>query len=102
MTEDPKDYKWSSYNTYAYGKKDPIVDEHPIYRNLSEEEKERRKKYRDFVRQMQKEKQAMKGEMDKRTIYGNAAFTEKIKKGYKVEEVTKPRGRPKKDGKPGN
>lgn len=96
MVEDPKDYKWSSYNTYAYGKKDLLVDEHPIYRNLSEEEKERRKKYREFVRQMQKEKQAMKGEMDKRTIYGNAEFTGKIKEGYKVEEVIKPRGRPKK------
>lgn len=96
MVEDPKEYKWSSYNAYAYGRKDPLVDEHPIYRNLSEEEKERRQKYRDFVKQMLKEKQAMKGEMDKRTIYGNAEFTEKIKEGYKVEEVIKPRGRPKK------
>lgn len=96
MVEDPKEYKWSSYNTYAYGKKDLLVDEHPIYQNLSEEEKERRKKYREFVRQVQKEKRAMKGEMDKRTIYGNAEFTGKIKEGYKVEEVIKPRGRPKK------
>lgn len=98
MVEDPKEYKWSSYNAYAYGKKDPLVDEHPIYRNISEEEKERRKKYREFVKQMLKEKQAMKGEMDKRTIYGNAEFTGKIKEGYKVEEVIKPRGRPKKSG----
>ena len=102
MVEDPKEYKWGSYNTYAYGKKDPLVDEHPIYRNLSDEEKERRKKYREFVRQMIKEKQAMKGEMDKRTIYGNAEFTVKIKEGYKVEEVIKPRGRPRKGGKTGN
>lgn len=102
MVEDPKEYKWSSYNTYAYGKKDSLVEEHPIYRNLSEEEKERRKKYREFIKQMQKEKQAMKGEMDKRTIYGNAEFTEKIKEGYKVAEVIKPRGRPKKDGGSGN
>lgn len=44
----------------------------------------------------------MKGEMANRTIYGNAEVTGKIKEGYKVEEVIKPRGRPKKDGGMGN
>jgi hypothetical protein len=44
----------------------------------------------------------MKGEMGKLTIYGNAEFTGKIKEGYKMEEVIKPRGRPRKGGKPGN
>ncbi|GFP20383.1 putative transposase, partial [Candidatus Hakubella thermalkaliphila] len=32
IVEDPKDYRWSSYNAYAYGKKDYITDEHSIYR----------------------------------------------------------------------
>src|SRR3990167_2494148 len=64
MVEDPKDYRWSSYQTYAYGKRDVLVDEHPIYLQLSEDEVERRTKYRQFVRGMLKEKEAMKGEMD--------------------------------------
>ncbi len=59
MVEDPKDYAWSSYRVYAYGKRDVLVDEHPIYLQLSEEEGERRKKYRAFVRGMLKEKEGM-------------------------------------------
>ncbi len=50
IVDDPKDYKWSSYN--AYGKKNPTADEHPIYKNLSKDEGERRKKYKEFVKGM--------------------------------------------------
>ncbi|MFZ6017338.1 MAG: transposase [Nitrospirota bacterium] len=35
VVKDPKDYRWSSYNVYAYGKKDTITDEHLIYKDLS-------------------------------------------------------------------
>jgi putative transposase len=46
IVKDPRDYKWSSYNVYAYGKADPLIDEHPIYKGLSKNERERRKRYR--------------------------------------------------------
>lgn len=101
VVKDPKDYKWSSYKAYAYGKKDPIVDEHPIYKNLSEDEGERRKKYREFVKGMIKEKGSMKGEMNRRMIYGNEDFTKAIAKEYKIDAVIKPKGRPKKEEKLG-
>lgn len=97
IVEDPKDYRWSSYSVYAYGKKDLIVDEHSIYEDLSKDEAERRKKYREFVRGMIKEKEAMKGEMNKRVLYGSEDFIEKVTKKYKVEAVIKPKGRPRKD-----
>ena len=42
IVEDPKYYKWSSYNVYAYGKKDTLIDEDPIYKGISESETERR------------------------------------------------------------
>ncbi|MEW6007779.1 MAG: transposase [bacterium] len=93
IVEDPKDYKWSSYNVYAYGKKDPLIDEHPIYK---EPETGHRKKYRDFVREILKNKDAMRGEMNRKLIYGNEKFVEKTKEKYKIEEVIKPKGRPKK------
>src|SRR3990167_9341964 len=76
IVEDPKDYKWSSYHVYAYGKKDSVVDEHPIYRELSKDETERRKRYREFVKGMVKDKNAMKGEMDRRVVYGSKDFIE--------------------------
>lgn len=97
IVDDPKDYKWSSYNAYAYGKKDPTADEHPIYKNLSKHEGERRKKYREFVKGMIKKKGSMKGEMNRRAVYGSDNFIKEVAKEYKVEAVIKPKGRPKKE-----
>ncbi|HRR40334.1 MAG TPA: transposase, partial [Syntrophales bacterium] len=34
MVKEPKEYRWSSYGTNAYGKKDDLVDVHVIYENL--------------------------------------------------------------------
>jgi putative transposase len=93
MVEDPKDYPWSSYRAYAYGRRDRLVDEHPVYLQLSEDEGERRRKYREFVRGMFKGKEAMKGEMDRRIVYGSESFTEKITTKYKILEKIRPMGR---------
>jgi hypothetical protein len=35
---------------YAYGKKDSLVEEHPIYWEQSRDERNRRRKYREFVK----------------------------------------------------
>jgi len=90
VVEDPKDYKWSSYHAYAYGKRDPLVDEHHIYTNLSTDERERRNNYREFVREM-KQKKAMKGEMERRVIYGSDNFMRKLMREYNVEGVVRPK-----------
>ncbi len=97
IAEDPKDYKWSSYNAYAYGKKDSIIDEHPIYRELSKDEGERRKKYRELVKGMIKEKGAMKGEMNRRIVYGSEDLVKKVEKEYKIGAKIRLKGRPKKN-----
>jgi putative transposase len=97
IVEDPKDYKLSSYNAYAYGNKDALIDEHPIYRGLARNDAERRKKYRDFIKGMVQEKNMMKGEMTRRVIYGSEDFTDKVTKEYNVDAIIKLKGRPKKD-----
>jgi putative transposase len=89
IVEDPKDYTWSSYKVYAYGKRNLLVDEHPVYCQLSEDEGERKKKYRDFVRGMLKEKDAMKGEMDRRIVYGREDFVKDMAKAYNITEKIK-------------
>ena len=71
IVKDPRDYRWSSYRVYAYGKKDLLVDEYLIYRELSKDESNRRKRYREFVRGMLRSKGAMRGEMERRAIYGS-------------------------------
>ena len=97
IVEDPKDYKWSSYNAYAYGKRDALIDEHPIYKELSKSEADRRKKYREFIRGMLRDKDAMNGEMNRRMIYGSEEFIDKVTKEYEVEAVIRLRGRPRKE-----
>jgi putative transposase len=99
IVKDPKDYKWSSYKAYAYGKNGSIVDEHTIYKELSKRETERRKEYRELVKGMLREKNAMKGEMNRRVVYGSEDFIKRITKEYKIDAVIKPKGRPKKDEK---
>jgi hypothetical protein len=76
-----------------------LVDEHPIYQELSRDGLERRKRYRGFVKGMLGKKDAMRGEMDRRAIYGGEIFVGKLRKKYEVEEVIKPIGRPKKKDK---
>ncbi len=88
-----------SYRAYAYGKKDPLLDEHPIYQELSKEEPQRRERYREFVKGTLRSKGAMRGEMDRRAIYGSGVFADKLKKAYQMEEIIKPIGRPKKEAK---
>src|SRR4030065_77315 len=82
---------------YAYGKKDSVTDKHSIYKELSKDESERRKKYREFVKGMLTEKDAMKGDMNRRVVYGRDDFVEEVTKQYKVGAVINPIGRPRKD-----
>jgi hypothetical protein len=41
----------------------------------------------------------MRGEMERRVIFGSEVFTGKLKKSYKMEEMIKPTGRMKKERK---
>jgi len=97
IVEDPREYKWSSYNTYAYGRKDSITDRHFIYEELSKDESERRRKYREFIMGMLKERESMRGEMNRRVVYGSDDFIDKLTVQYKIGAVIKPIGRPIKD-----
>jgi len=80
---------------YAYGRKDFLVDEHPIYRELSRDELERRRRYRAFVEGMLHTKDAMRGEMNRRAIYGGEMFVGSLRKNYGMEGMIRPIGRPK-------
>ena len=96
LCRDPKDYPWSSYHLYAYGKKDRILDEHPIYQELSTDQKERRKAYREFVKGMLLGRDGMQGEMEGRIVYGSKSFLKRAKAELGAEERVRARGRPKK------
>jgi len=96
VVKGPGDYRWSSYRAYAYGKRDLLVDEHSIYWGLSKEEGGRRERYREFVKGVLRSKDGMRGEMERRVIYGSKVFLGKLKKAYEMEEMIRPIGRPRK------
>jgi putative transposase len=94
IVDDPKDYNWSSYSVYAHAQVSVLIDEHPIYFDLSMDDSERRRKYRDFVKGMLRDRDSMKGEMEMKKIYGSEDFVECMKKSYQLEPKIRPRGRP--------
>jgi putative transposase len=93
MVKAPQDYPRSSYKANAYGKKDDLIDEHIIYDRLSTDETVR-KEYRSFVQQMQQKQESMRGEMERRTIYGGSDFIRQVNVRYKLDAVIKKPGRP--------
>lgn len=95
MVEEPKDYTWSSYRVYGYGKKDVLVNEHPVYLQLYDNEGERRRKYRGFVGGLLKEKEAMKEEVDRRIVYGGKEFVKDMTMSYSIAEKINRMGRQK-------
>lgn len=71
------------------------VDLQTGYQGLGLMEEKRRKAYRAFVEGMLKEKNALKGEMDRRLVYGSSEFVGKVSKKHHVAGQVRPVGRPK-------
>ena len=94
IAKDPKDYRWSSYLVYAYGQKDSVTDVHGIYQALAGDESKRKKKYREFVRGMMATKKALRGEMEKKQIYGSEKFAKELHTRYAVSPLIRRVGRP--------
>jgi len=51
----PKSYKWSSYQHYAYGKKDPLLTEPECYKELGKTSQQRQKNYRFMINEIVKD-----------------------------------------------
>jgi len=45
----PEDFKFSSYNYYAFGRKDLLITENPLYKDLGLQQKERQYTYRTMM-----------------------------------------------------
>ena len=88
LVKDPKDYKWSSYNVYAYGRKDDITDIDPLYLGLGKNDKERQKNYRLPI-------QEEAFNLNTRFL-GSESFIHKMENRFGVENLKNKRGRPKK------
>jgi len=54
--------------------------------------------YFTFSPEMLSTKDARRGEMDCRVIYGSGMFVGHLRKNYEIEEIVRPVGRPEKKG----
>lgn len=100
LVKKPEDWKWSSYNFYAHGKCDKLIEEiidpDPFYMRLANEPSKRQEIYRSSVETVMKEdflkniRHQLEG-----GAYGSQEFIEKVHKVYGIG-MKKRRGRPRK------
>jgi len=94
MVKNPKDYLWSSYNAYAYGKKNELIDTDPLYQELGKTESERQSSYRKYANDSSG---IVKNISFNRLFLGPETFIKKMEKKFNVTNIRKNRGRPKKN-----
>ena len=95
VVKDPREYPWSSYRVYGYGKGDGLTDRHDLYGVMGKGPFQRQRAYREYVcSNRDKEEQEIREKMAKGAI-GVAEFQEQMDK--KAIEIKRPRrGRPRK------
>lgn len=91
IAESPKFYRHSSYNYYAYGYKDDILDRSPLYDSLDSNEEKRRKAYRDLL--LDKELGIDEG-VFKQLFLGSQDFIGAMEKQFNVQNTRPSVGRP--------
>lgn len=85
MVNHPKEYRWSSYQYYAYGKSDPLLTPAPSYLALGSNDKERQLRYREMVDTIIKEYGLDKRDYSKVQYIGDPDW---VKKNYEeIKEI---------------
>jgi len=68
MVQHPKEYGWSSFHYYAYGKEDPLITPAPSYLNLGDSPQMRRRNYLLMVSKI------LKGDWKEKRPYSAVSF----------------------------
>jgi len=99
----PEDWRWSSYNFYAFGKIDSLtenlIDVDPYYLKLGSTSQERQNRYREVVKEIIKEDslKRIRKNLDG-GVFGSDDFAKKIKEKFEGAFLGL-RGRPRKEEK---
>jgi len=98
MTDDPKDYKWSSYGFNALNKKDDVICPHELYLKLGQEVDERTRTYRELFRHHMDDKllNEIRDVTNQCRVLGNDRFRKEIELALDIKTMPKKQGRPKK------
>jgi len=85
-------YPYSSYNYYAYGKEDVLVDRDVYYDELGRNDKERQNSYRRLMLDKEKNLNDM---IFNQLFLGSNEFIKQMEDKFKINNVRLERGRPK-------
>jgi putative transposase len=96
IVEHPKDYKFSSYSYYSKGLHDELVNPNPVFMELSDSEKVRKKRYSEFVIESDLINSQILAEQQ---FIGSTKFIKKAEQQFNIKNTKLPRGRPKKSKK---
>jgi len=99
LVEKPQDWRWSSYNFYAFGKGGPLIEElidtDPYYFQLADNPEERQERYRKNIEGVMKEDflRNIRQQLDE-GVFGKQNFVQEMKEKFQIRSL-KSRGRPK-------
>jgi len=99
----PEDWQWSSYNFYAFGKTDSLIegliDIDAYYLKLGNNSEERQKIYWQNTEGVMKERflKEIRDKLDE-GVFGSQNFVREMKEKFKIKSL-RSRGRPKKEEK---
>ena len=98
MVNHPRQYKWSSYNTNAEGKRNELLTSHEQYLRISRNEAERRKGYRALFKAHvdQKVDDQIREATNGNFVLGNSRFQAEIEEMLGRRVIKGKAGRPKK------
>jgi len=101
LVQKPEDWPYSSYNFYAFGKENPLINEildiDPYYLELGKDPQERQDKYRNLTKEVMKEEflKNIRGRLDE-GVFGRSDFVQNMKEKFNISFFRK-RGRPRKE-----
>jgi putative transposase len=101
MVTDPAAYRWSSYAAKVQGKRDMVVDSHPSYLSMGENEQERQKTYAEYVLGTvpEYEIKLIREALQRGQLTGSDRFRDEVEKKLGIRVSNKKPGRPKKQKK---
>jgi len=80
----PKDYRWSSYHFYAYGKIDPLLTPAPPYLAMGNTDQERQQAYRKLVEEILQNEGFKKKDYSRRCYIGDPNWVIRRSKELKI------------------
>ena len=93
IVDSPRKYLYSSYNYYAYGKGDDLVDRDPCYNELGRNDEERQEEYRKLVLD---EEKGINSTTFNQLFLGTKQFIKQMEDKFKINNIRSNKGRPKK------